>query len=95
MAKAMRRIREHLRSIDIVVEVVDARIARSGRNPLLDELAGARMRLVVLDRNDLADPATTKRWLQDLSQRGCAGVAVDGRNQGSVVQIAAAIGRSR
>jgi len=95
MAKAMRRIREHLRSIDIVVEVVDARIARSGRNPLLDELAGARTRLVVFDRNDLADPATTKRWLQDLSQRGCAGVAVDGRNQRSVVQIAAAIGRSR
>jgi hypothetical protein len=66
MAKAMRRIREHLRSIDIVVEVVDARIARSGRNPLLDELAGARTRLVVLDRNDLADPATTKRWLAEL-----------------------------
>lgn len=95
MAKAMRRIREYLRSIDIVVEVVDARIARSGRNPLLDELAGARRRLVALDRNDLADPATTQRWLRELSQRGCAAVAVDGRNQRSVARIAATIGRSR
>jgi ribosome biogenesis GTPase A len=94
MAKAARRIREYLRSIDIVVEVVDARIAHSGRNPLLDELAGRRTRVVALNREDLADPATTKRWLQDLSGRGSSAVAVDGRAQRSVARVAAAIARS-
>ena len=93
MAKAVRQIREYLRAIDVVVEVVDARIARSGRNPLLDELAGLRTRFLVLDRSDLADPATTQRWLQELSQGDCAALAVDGRNQRSVGRIAAALGR--
>jgi ribosome biogenesis GTPase A len=95
MAKGMRRIREYLRSIDIVVEVVDARIVRSGRNPLLDDLAGTRTRLVALDRNDLADPATTQHWVRQLSLRGWTAVAVDGRNARSVARIAAAIRRSR
>ena len=56
MAKALRRIREYLRAIDVVIEVVDARIARSGRNPVLDELAAEKRRVVVLDRDDLAEP---------------------------------------
>ncbi|MGC1381359.1 MAG: hypothetical protein WA814_10115, partial [Candidatus Baltobacteraceae bacterium] len=64
MAKAVRRIREYLGAIDIVVEVVDARVPRSGRNPVLDELAAHRARIVALDRADLADPSTTKRWLE-------------------------------
>jgi ribosome biogenesis GTPase A len=91
MAKAARRIAEYLRAIDIVVEVVDARVARSGRNPLLDELAGKRPRVVALNRQDLADPATTKRWLHELARRGRNAVAVDGRAQRSVARVAAAI----
>ncbi|HEX3368579.1 MAG TPA: ribosome biogenesis GTPase YlqF [Candidatus Cybelea sp.] len=91
MAKALRRIREYLRAIDVVIEVVDARIARSGRNPILDELAAERTRIVALDRDDLASPASTKLWLRDFSLRGYAAVAVDGRNPRSVARIAAAI----
>jgi ribosome biogenesis GTPase A len=94
MVKAMRRIREFLRTIDVVVEVVDARIARSGRNPILDEIAANRLRVVTLDRNDLADPATTKRWLRDYSQRGMAAIAVDGRSARSVARIADTIARA-
>lgn len=94
MAKAARRIREYLRTMDVVVEVVDARIPRSGRNALLDELAARRARVVALDRQDLADPATTKRWLQYFSERGASAVAVDARAPRSVARIAAAIERS-
>lgn len=92
MAKASRRIREFLQAVDVVVEVVDARIARSGRNPLLDELGTLRTRVVALDRQDLADPVTTKRWLSYLHDRGTSAVAVDGRSQRSVGRVAAAIG---
>jgi ribosome biogenesis GTPase A len=94
MAKAVRRIREYLQAIDVVVEVIDARIAVSGRNPLLDELAGSRRRVVVLTRQDLADPTTTKRWLDDLAKRGASAVAVDGRAPRSIARVAAAIERS-
>ncbi|HET6274360.1 MAG TPA: ribosome biogenesis GTPase YlqF [Candidatus Cybelea sp.] len=94
MAKASRRIREYLRSIDIVVEVVDARIARSGRNPLLDELGARRTRVVALNRQDLADPVTTKRWLRYFTDRDTNAVAVDGRSQSSVGRVAAAIASS-
>jgi ribosome biogenesis GTPase A len=91
MAAATRRIAEHLRWIDIVVEVVDARIARSGRNPLLNKLAGTRARVIALNRRDLADPATTKRWLRHLADHHADAVAVDGRMQRSVACLNAAI----
>lgn len=91
MARALRRIREYLRVVDVVVEVIDARIPSSGRNPVLDELIGQRPRVVALDRDDLADPQTTKRWLDDLSRRDTAGVAVDGRRAPSVARLTRAI----
>jgi ribosome biogenesis GTPase A len=91
MAKAVRRIREFLRSIDVVVEVVDARIVLSGRNPLLDELAARRIRVIALNRQDLAEPASTKRWLDLLSGHGCNAIAVDGREQRSVARVASLI----
>jgi len=94
MAKAARRIREYLRSIDIVIEVIDARIARSGRNPLLEEMAAKRVRVVALSRQDLADPATTKDWLATLALRGCNAVAVDARAPRSAGRVTAAIGHS-
>jgi ribosome biogenesis GTPase A len=94
MAKAARRIREYLRAVDIVVEVVDARIARSGRTPFLAELAARRTRVVALDRADLADPATTKRWLRHLSNDGSTALAIDARVRGSVARIAAAMARA-
>ncbi len=94
MVKATRQMREFLRIIDIVVEVVDARIARSGRNPLLDQLAERRARVVTLDRDDLADAATTKRWLRALTDAGAPAVAVDARIPRSVSRVAAAMKRA-
>jgi ribosome biogenesis GTPase A len=91
MAKAVRQIREFLHAVDIIVEVVDARIAKSGRNPVLDEMAMKRARIVALNCEDLADPATTKRWLRRLLDEGAPALAVDGRVRGSVARIAVAI----
>jgi ribosome biogenesis GTPase A len=91
MVKATRRMREYLRAIDVVVEVVDARIPRSGRNALLDELAGTRPRVMALTRDDLADQATTKRWLKYFTESGRRSLAVDSRAPRSVARLAAAI----
>ncbi len=91
MAKSLRRMREHLSLVDVVVEVVDARIPHSGRNPLLDELAEGRERIVTLGRADLADPRLTRAWVEALSKRGLHALAVDAREQRSVGRITSAI----
>ena len=95
MAKAARRIREDLRSIDVVVEVVDARVARSGRNPLLNELTGRRTHVIALTRQDLADPRITKAWLEYFTQQGLQAIALDGRAARNAMRIAAVVARSQ
>lgn len=62
MVKAQNEIKESLKLIDIVVEVLDARIPLSSRNPLIDGLAGNKSRIVVLNKADLADEAKTLAW---------------------------------
>ena len=62
MTKARRMIAENIKLIDAVCEVIDARIPLSSRNPVLDEIAGGKPRLIVLNRADQADPGATKRW---------------------------------
>jgi ribosome biogenesis GTPase A len=93
MARAMRRIGEYISAIDIVVEVVDARIARSGRNPALGTLIGSRSRIVVLDRDDLAEVRVTKAWIADLRSDALAAIAVDGRKARSVARVGEAVRR--
>jgi len=94
MARAMRRIGEYLAAIDIVIEVADARVPRCGRNPSLDAMIAGRTRILVLTREDLADPSTTKAWIETFEQRGLEALAVDGRSQRSVARVATAIERS-
>ncbi|HEV3152740.1 MAG TPA: ribosome biogenesis GTPase YlqF [Candidatus Baltobacteraceae bacterium] len=84
MAAAMRRIDDYMKLIDIVVEVVDARVPQIGANPMLDAIAGKRPRLLVLTREDLADPAQTAAWLKFFTQHGRRATAVNGRAQASV-----------
>ena len=91
MVRAMRKIGEHLKLIDIVVEVIDARVPLSGANPMLDELAKNRERLVVLNREDLADPFATKAWLAHFAALGRDAMAIEGRQQQSVQRLARAI----
>ncbi len=94
MARAMRRLGEYVKLVDVVVEVADARVPRSGRNPALDALAGKRARILVLTREDLADPATTKAWVRAFAQGGLEALGADARLQRSVARVAAAIARS-
>jgi ribosome biogenesis GTPase A len=81
MVRAMRRLGEDLRLADIVLEVVDARVPGSGRNPALGSVAGHKPRLVVLEREDLADPEATAAWLARLRRNEERAVAVNGKTQ--------------
>ena len=62
MTKAQRMIEEHMKQVDAVCEILDARIPTASRNPDIDRLAGDKPRIVVLNRTDLADPKATARW---------------------------------
>lgn len=75
MQKALRALEGYVRVIDLIVEIVDARAPFSSRNPLLDELAGDKARLVVLSKQDRADDEVTKQWLSYFASKGIAAVA--------------------
>lgn len=74
MAKALRQMRESLKAVDFVIEVADARIPRSSRNPDFDALFRTKARVIVLNKADMADPALTKQWLEWFAKRGEASV---------------------
>ncbi|HEX3551568.1 MAG TPA: ribosome biogenesis GTPase YlqF [Candidatus Elarobacter sp.] len=92
MAVAMRQLGERLRIVDVVVEVLDARLPRSSANPALDRLAAHKPRVVVLGREDLADPHATREWLAWYERSGRTAVAVNAKEQGAVKRVAAALG---
>ncbi|MCR5348039.1 MAG: ribosome biogenesis GTPase YlqF [Bacilli bacterium] len=89
MQKALRALDNYIKVIDLVVELVDARAPLSSRNPLLDELAGNKARLVLLSKQDRADEEVTKEWLNYFKQRGIAAVAGD-LTKGKFVNILSA-----
>ena len=80
MTKAERMIGEHMKLVDAVAEVLDARIPASSRNPDLARLAGDKPRLVILNRTDLADPAVTTRWREWFRRQGIAVLETDAKS---------------
>ncbi len=91
MVRAMRKMGEYLKLVDLVIEVIDARAPRSDANPMLDALIGNRARLTILNRDDLAEPATTNAWVADFASHGHETIAVEGRQQQSVGRILRAV----
>lgn len=75
MAKARRALKDKLKLIDLVVEVLDARAPRSTKNPDFDQLFSGKERMYVLNKEDLADPAVTKRWLSHFRGQGAYAVS--------------------
>ena len=79
MAKAFRLMRENLKHVDIVFELVDARIPLSSRNPELDEVLGEKPRLLIMTKTDLADPERTSIWRNYFESQGLTVVSLDTR----------------
>lgn len=77
MTKARRQMEENLKKVDFIIEIRDARIPESSRNPLIEELAGNKPRLILLSKKDKADPAMTQKWIEALSSDNQAVMAVD------------------
>lgn len=77
MAKTRRLIQANLKLVDMVLEITDARIPQSSRNPELDRWVEGKPRMLVLNKCDNADPMMTKRWLRYYESQGIAAMACD------------------
>ena len=70
MKKTRELIQENLKMVDLVVEVIDARIPCSSRNPIIDQLVGDKKRIIILNKSDLADNEENKAWSDFFKQEG-------------------------
>lgn len=70
MSKTRRLIQENLKYIDVVVEILDARIPRSGRNPNFNDILRNKPRIIILNKYDLADKAVTDLWIREYKKEG-------------------------
>ena len=80
MARTRRQIQASLKLVDAVVEVIDARIPLSSRNPELPSLTGHKPRIVLLNKCDAADKSVTNRWIDYYKSQGVPALAVDCRS---------------
>ncbi|WP_299087103.1 ribosome biogenesis GTPase YlqF [uncultured Metabacillus sp.] len=87
MAKARRQVTEKLKLIDIVFELVDARIPMSSRNPMIDEIVSSKPRIVLLNKADKADESVTRQWLEYFKEKGISALAIDAQTGTGLKQI--------
>ena len=77
MAKTRREIKEHMKLVDVVIELLDARIPLSSRNPEIDSLVGTKPRIIALNKSDLSDPEANKRWARYFKSRNMGVIYTD------------------
>lgn len=87
MTKTRRQIEADLKLVDIVVEIIDARIPASSRNPDIDAICGGKPRLIVLNRADQADPAQNKAWGAYFRSRGHSVLETDAKTGRGINQF--------
>lgn len=90
MTKTRRQMEEDVRLVDLVAEVVDARIPISSRNPDIDTIVGERPRLIVFNRVDQADPDMTARWISEFQKIGWGVMETDAKSGKGVNQFSGA-----
>ena len=87
MTKAKRQMQEDIKLIDLVIELVDARVPLASRNPDIDELGKNKYRLILMNKADLADKEKTKQWSSYFKKMGFFVVSLDARTKNSMQSI--------
>lgn len=91
MAKARRQIEESLKKVDVVIEILDARIPLASKNPMLDHVIGDKPRVVILNKKDMASQSETDKWLNHLKRQGVYPAAVNGKEPNILKKIEAPV----
>ena len=87
MKKTRELIQQNLKMVDAVVEVIDARIPVSSRNPIIDELVRGKPRIIVLNKSDLADENASRAWTEALRTDGSRTLAMNCMSGGGVKEL--------
>ncbi|HEI1286866.1 TPA: ribosome biogenesis GTPase YlqF [Staphylococcus aureus] len=90
MAKAKREVSEQLKKVDVVFELVDARIPYSSRNPMIDEVINQKPRVVILNKKDMSNLNEMSKWEQFFIDKGYYPVSVDAKNGKNLKKVKAA-----
>ncbi len=93
MSKTRRMISENLKLVDVVVELLDARLPLSSRNPEIDRIVGDKPRILVLNKADLADSKATEFWCQWFQEKGFTAIPLDSQSGKGFSAFAPAIDR--
>lgn len=91
MTKTRRQMETDLKQVDAVCEIVDSRIPVSSRNPDIDAICGAKPRIMILNRMDLADPEATSAWANHFRSKGYAAVATDCKSRKGIGSFTPAV----
>lgn len=91
MTKAKRMMEENIKLIDLIIELVDARIPLSSRNPEIDKLGQNKSRLVLLNKSDLADERYNDEWMNYFKEKGYFVVKVNARSGNGIKQVNSAV----
>ena len=91
MTKAKRMMQENIKLIDLVIELVDARIPLSSRNPDIDTLAAGKSRIVLLNKSDLADPYYNKQWSAYFTEKCAHVLEINSKSGAGVKSIQALV----
>lgn len=83
MAKAMRMVKENIKLIDVVIEIVDARAPQSCRNPAFESIFSGKARVIMLNKDDVADQETTSRWVAWYNEKGISASGMNSKAGGS------------
>src|SRR5699024_10618256 len=94
MTKAKRMMQENIKLIDLIIELVDARIPASSRNPDIDELGKNKGRIVLLNKADLADPVYNRQWINYFTDRGAYVLEMNSRTGEGVKKIQGLVGEA-
>ena len=87
MTKAVRMMQENIKLIDLVIELVDARIPLSSRNPDMNKLAAGKSRIVLLNKSDLADPVYNRQWVRYFEEQKAHVLEINSKTGSGVKSI--------
>ena len=93
MTKAKRMMQENVRLVDLVIEILDARVPLSSRNPDVDQLAQGKQRMIILSKADLADPELTAEYVNYFTEKKIESIALDARTRKANTQIMKALSK--
>ena len=87
MTKALRQMKEDIKLIDVVIELIDARIPYSSKNPDIDKLAVNKKRVILLNKSDMADDKLTAQWKAHYESAGYAVAVINSKNGNGIKAI--------